>query len=257
MREGKLAILLVLGISFTGFSQKFHRQAHAHNDYEHARPLMDALSNGFAEVEADVHLQDGMLRVAHISASAHSPLLQRLYLDPLDSIIRLRGHIIPDAEGSHGKFFLMIDIKTAPEATWLAIRKLLQQYPQLQCTSDQCRVVVFISGNRPAKSWKEKDPLLLLDGRPEDLGKGITPAWMPVISDNYANWCDWDGRRPLTAEDMVRIRALSEKAHAEGKRLRLWAIPDHPAGWEALLANGVDIINSDHLEELHAFLEKR
>ena len=29
-------------------------RAHAHNDYEHARPLLDALSHGFTSVEADV-----------------------------------------------------------------------------------------------------------------------------------------------------------------------------------------------------------
>src|SRR6478672_5812077 len=29
--------------------------AHAHNDYEHARPLYDALDQGFTSVEADVY----------------------------------------------------------------------------------------------------------------------------------------------------------------------------------------------------------
>lgn len=40
-------------------------QAHAHNDYEHDRPLQDALSHGFSSVEADVWLVDGELLVAH------------------------------------------------------------------------------------------------------------------------------------------------------------------------------------------------
>lgn len=39
-------------------------RAHAHNDYEHARPLFDALERGFNSVEADVHLVDGRLLVA-------------------------------------------------------------------------------------------------------------------------------------------------------------------------------------------------
>ena len=30
--------------------------AHAHNDYEHARPLHDALARGFGSVEADIWL---------------------------------------------------------------------------------------------------------------------------------------------------------------------------------------------------------
>src|SRR5690242_5509037 len=40
-------------------------RAHAHNDYEHTRPLLDALDQGFCSVEADVWLIDGELRVAH------------------------------------------------------------------------------------------------------------------------------------------------------------------------------------------------
>src|SRR5262245_58578952 len=35
------------------------RQAHAHNDYEHPRPLFDALDQGFCSVEADIYLVDG------------------------------------------------------------------------------------------------------------------------------------------------------------------------------------------------------
>ena len=35
--------------------------AHAHNDYEHRRPLQDALDRGFNSVEADVWLVDGEL----------------------------------------------------------------------------------------------------------------------------------------------------------------------------------------------------
>ena len=42
-------------------------QAHAHNDYEHDRPLRDALDPGFTSVEADVWLVDGKLLVAHDS----------------------------------------------------------------------------------------------------------------------------------------------------------------------------------------------
>src|SRR3974390_1561429 len=38
---------------------------HAHNDYEHTRPLLDALDHGFCSVEADIYLVDGQLPVAH------------------------------------------------------------------------------------------------------------------------------------------------------------------------------------------------
>jgi len=40
-------------------------RAHSHNDYEHKRPLFDALDRGFCNIEADVHLVDGRLLVGH------------------------------------------------------------------------------------------------------------------------------------------------------------------------------------------------
>jgi len=38
---------------------------HAHNDYEHPHPLLDALSQGFYSVEADVYYDGGRFKVAH------------------------------------------------------------------------------------------------------------------------------------------------------------------------------------------------
>ena len=60
------------------------RHAHAHNDYEHPRPLLDALDHGFTSVEADVFLVDGQLLVAHDPADLDpARTLESLYLDPL------------------------------------------------------------------------------------------------------------------------------------------------------------------------------
>ena len=40
-------------------------RAHAHNDYEHPRPLFDALDHRFGSVEADIYLVGDQLLVAH------------------------------------------------------------------------------------------------------------------------------------------------------------------------------------------------
>jgi hypothetical protein len=63
--------------------------AHAHNDYKHARPLLDALAHGFASVEADVFLVDGELLVGHDPSELRSGrTLTSLYLEPLRNRIR-------------------------------------------------------------------------------------------------------------------------------------------------------------------------
>src|SRR4051812_44226103 len=44
------------------------KNAHAHNDYLHPRPLFDALDQGFTSVEVDVFLVNGQLLVGHTAA---------------------------------------------------------------------------------------------------------------------------------------------------------------------------------------------
>src|SRR6478672_10049819 len=65
-------------------------RAHAHNDYEHTRPLFDALDHGFTSVEADVWLVDGQLFIGH-DAPDPTRTLQSLYLDPLRRVVHANG----------------------------------------------------------------------------------------------------------------------------------------------------------------------
>jgi hypothetical protein len=45
-------------------------RAHAHNDFQHERPLFDALAHGFTSVEADVWLVNGELLIGHERATS-------------------------------------------------------------------------------------------------------------------------------------------------------------------------------------------
>ena len=62
---------------------------HAHNDYEHKRPLFDALDHGFCSVEADVFLERDQLLVGHTTQDLQPErTLEKLYLDPLRERVR-------------------------------------------------------------------------------------------------------------------------------------------------------------------------
>jgi hypothetical protein len=232
-----------------------HPRAHAHNDYEHARPLKDALQNGFLSVEADVHLKNGKLLVGHNKVTETSPSLEHLYLKPLDSLLTAhKGFVYPSSKAT---FFLMIDIKTNGDTAYSFLKKLVDRYPKLKCASDGCAVSIFLSGNRPVETiLKEGYQGMALDGRPENLGQHVSTQLMPVISDTYYNWSRWNGKQPPAANDLARIRELATSVHAEGKKLRLWATPDNEIAWRALLDAGVDLINTDRLKELNEFLKE-
>ena len=103
--------------------------AHAHNDYAHRRPLLDALAHGFTSVEADVFLVDGKLLVAHTAAELKPDrTLESLYLDPLRARVRANGgRVYRDGP----PFWLLIDVKTEANATYAALHDVLAKYADL------------------------------------------------------------------------------------------------------------------------------
>lgn len=232
--------------------------AHAHNDYENPRPLLDALRHGFTSVEADVFLAKGELYVAHNRPLSlkNVKTLEQAYLKPLDSIVAAnRGQVFP---GFDGTFFLMIDFKTKADETYRALLAILHPYRHLLRNSkNQGPVAIFISGERPlAEILNDPESPVGLDGRPNDLDQGIPKEKMPVISTSFKSLGSWNGVGEIPLDLRLKIRQMSESAHKEGKLLRLWAIPDNPHSWQVMLDNGVDLINTDKLEDLKNFLLK-
>ena len=235
--------------------------AHAHNDYEHEHPLYDALANGFTSVEADVYLIDDDLYVYHDRPGKPDPdrTLVKMYLEPLKKLMKKNGkRIYP---GYYNHFFLMIDIKDAAEPTYRKIRAILEGYKELIAVStgegtigDQ-PVRVFLSGNRPVKEVVS-DPIQYagIDGRPDELKDNIPAILMPVVSDNYRHFLSWSGKGPVNPAQEEKLEEFIREAHAQGKKVRLWAAPDMEPVWEYLLEKGVDLINTDRLEELRTFL---
>jgi len=255
----RFIFIIIWLFATVGFSQnqRLHVNAHAHNDFENEHPLQDALLNGFISVEADVHLQGGKLLVSHDRPDKKSPSIEKLYFAPLDSLLKANsGRVYKESKTT---FYLMIDIKTEAKTTYQAIKHAAANYPTLLCSSSgNCPVKIFLSGNRPlAMIEKEGYTGLAVDGYTSDVGKGFYSELVPVISDNYKNWSNWNGRAKPTSKDLHRIKRLAQLVHAEGKKLRLWAIPDNEVAWEALLDAGVDFINTDKLEALNNFLSQR
>ncbi len=239
-------------------------QAHAHNDYEHDRPLLDALAQGFTSVEADVHLIDGELYVAHARPLFKNmkKTLQALYLEPLAQRVRANeGSVYPAYEG---EFLLMIDIKADGEAVYRLLHQQLEAYRDILTfyeSGEKKRgaVTIFLSGDRPVDLAKaDPNRLVGIDGRPSDLGKGYTADFMPVISDNYRKHLSWRGKkRNKKPAELEALKKWIAEAHEEGKKVRLWATPERKKVWRVLLEAGVDFLNTDQLSELQGFLIKK
>ena len=238
-------------------------RAHAHNDYEHDRPLQDALDQGFTSVEADIYLINGELLVAHdLEGVQPDRTLQSLYLDPLRERVNQNGGQI---YVNGPQFTLLIDIKSEAEATYTVLREALKEYEVILSTfgPDGPKggpVIVIISGNRPREVMAiETVRYAYFDGRLKDLGSDAPATFIPLISDRWSAHFTWSGEGAMPPEERKKLIGIIDAAHAEGRRVRFWATPDKPsparkAVWLELLAAGVDLINTDDLEGLQQFL---
>ncbi|MGC0378769.1 phosphatidylinositol-specific phospholipase C/glycerophosphodiester phosphodiesterase family protein [Streptomyces sp. SAI-229] len=241
-------------------------QAHAHNDYEHPRPLLDALDHRFGSVEADIYLVDGRLLVAHDPEDLDpSRTLESLYLDPLAA--RVRAHHGSVYRGHRKALQLLIDIKTEGAATYLELDRRLNRYRNLFTTCAHGRVLpgpvtAVVSGDRAARAPMEAQRVrrAFYDGRLSDLGGTAPASFTPLISDNWTLNFTWQGVGAFPDAERRKLRDIVGTAHARGQRVRFWATPDLPgpardALWGELVAADVDHLNTDDLAGLESFLD--
>ncbi|MFG2125585.1 phosphatidylinositol-specific phospholipase C/glycerophosphodiester phosphodiesterase family protein [Streptomyces sp. NPDC048710] len=240
--------------------------AHAHNDYEHPRPLFDALDHRFGSVEADIFLVGDQLLIGHDSSELDpTRTLESLYLDPLAA----------RAKAGHGSVYrgwrqplqLLIDIKTEGSSTYAELDRHLRSYPQLFTRYVHGRVqpgpvTAVISGDRAARIPMEAqtERRAFYDGRLTDLGSAVPASFIPLISDNWTLNFTWLGDGPFPDAERQKLRGITGAAHARGQQIRFWATPDtagavRDALWTELLAGGVDLLNTDDLAGLEAFLD--
>ncbi|MET9393545.1 phosphatidylinositol-specific phospholipase C/glycerophosphodiester phosphodiesterase family protein [Streptomyces sp. NPDC006624] len=241
-------------------------RAHAHNDYEHPRPLSDALDHRFGSVEADVHLVGDRLLVAHDPEDLDpSRTLESLYLDPLAARVRAnRGRVY---RGHRGSLQLLVDLKTEGASTYLELDRHLRRYRHLLTTYAHGRVrrgpvTVVVSGDRAARVPLETQTVrrAFYDGRLADLGSQAPASFIPLISDNWTLHFTWRGVGAFPDAEREKLRGIVRAAHRRGQRIRFWATPDLPgpardALWGELLAADVDHLNTDDLAGLEAFLD--
>lgn len=238
--------------------------AHAHNDYEHERPLADALAAGFTSVEADVWWRDDDIQVSH-DAWGSAGTLAALYLAPLVAAVADNGGSV---HGDGAPFTLWLDLKDGTAELRDAVRDALvaanaRADPAFSSFDDVGvvdvrAVTVIVTGDAASKTALVDD----------------TPAPRPFARDDNALAKDseldgtvvaaalnfgaylggWDGSG--SAPDDVRARAVCvvDKAHRVNRKVRFFSGPDTEAAWQLQLDVGVDFINTDDLTGLSSFL---
>lgn len=240
------------------------KKGHAHNDYQHDYPLFDALELGFNYIETDVHFINDQLYISHLPPlfPDKDRTLSKLYLEPLFNIQQVnQGSIFPK---SNSPLILMIDIKSEAISTYEKLKEVLRPFHSMLChwknnVIHPGALQIIISGNRPISTiMKEEIRYVQVDGRIKDLPQHYPTELMPIISDNYSNVFGYSFFRNFPSKNkLLKLRSITEAVHAQDKIIRLWNSPENEETWEQLIYYGVDLINTDSLQKLNTFLEKK
>ena len=235
-------------------------RAYSHNDYKQPRPLFDALDNGFMGVEADVHLRGRELLVGHTGGDVKPGVtLQSLYLEPLKARVKANGGRVHP--GGPKGFLLMVEFKSDGDESYLALREILRGYQEMLTSYDTGKpreraVTLVITGHRPDKLLRtETLRWAAIDGDLSDAGSAETTLYSTISADWASNF-DWRGGR-LDGQEQRRLAKYVSQAHARGRHLRFWAIPDREEAWALMYDAGVDRINTNKPKELAAFLRRQ
>jgi hypothetical protein len=160
---------------------------------------------------------------------------------------------------------LLVDVKGQGAQVYERLKVELAPYaPMLTRFRDSGvvtgAVTVVLSGDR---AWDlaraDRDRWCALDGRMSDLTNAVpaslAPASLvPLVSESWRTLFRWDGEGEMSAAEKERLRGLVSRAHAQGRKIRFWALPDRPEAWKVCRDAGVDLINTDKIPSLAAFL---
>ena len=255
--------LFIAFLLFTSCSTSKLIPAHSHNDYEQDIPLKTAMEHNFKSIEVDVHFIENKFLVSHDTPDnpANLPTLEELYLEPLKDIIgsdrRLQRTLRSDP------LILLIDIKSDADECFSPLDSVLRRYSDILVSSNGLKltdgfVKAIISGNRPITQILNSDEsYMFIDGRPNDLKKNISNLKMPLISENIYKVIPWTPGKEISNEERTRLSKLVEQCHSQNKMIRFWASPDNKQTWKMLSEIGVDLINTDLVEELSHYIRNK
>jgi hypothetical protein len=259
-----LLLFIILPCSKTiGQATKALPNGHAHNDYEKSWPaLTTALSKGFVSIEIDVFPYQNQLKVAHIGfLLGTAPELESLYFKPLEAWLAQHETLFLD---STQRLRFMIDIKQDAPRTYALLRVLCEQYKHLitRYYPQQDSVVygvldILLSGSKPYEQvLKDSVRYMLMDGGLGEINDSIrTSAIAPRVSARYGSLFTWKGKGEMPRTELSRLRKIVATAHADGRKVRFWGMPNKVAVWNFLLDEGVDWMNVDDLEGYRVFYQ--
>jgi hypothetical protein len=189
--------------------------------------------------------------------------LRRLVFDPLIARVRATGRV---HSAQHQPFSVVLEPAggVAPTHVLDALEDELGEYTDMltRCVAGRVRhgPVLMALANAPRGVLHARESrLFFAEGTLADVDRRVPTTVVPLVGEHIAWRLGWDGRGEMPGEERHMLRALIATAHAEGKRVRVFGVPEtrravRRAYWRELHAAGVDLIGACDVASLRRFL---
>ncbi len=224
---------------------------HAHNDYLHERPLLEALTYGYESIEIDIIRKDSSLIVSHDGHDLETkPNIVDLYIKPLKDYCQ--DHKL--------RVWLLIDLKKYDDWTLQLLHKVAEsnhQFFSTRAETDQQKPLkIILSGAMPRREIADNSEYeyFFIDGRPAHLDQGFDSQVMPLISTNLSKHLNLNPQEKPDSTRYAEVVKMISQTHSQGKQFRFWNTSDNAQIWAQLKKLKVDLIGSDDLKALSEFI---
>lgn len=228
------------------------------------KEIWPTFTKGVVHYEAEIMYIYGEVYVTSQmpdSANHTRPTLRSTYLLPIYSQYKKnQGKVHPNFDD---EMYLFLNIKYDPKKTYYQVWEQLSPYHEMLTYRvgpqwHEGKLKVIFVGNAPMRTFQqERVCFVAAQGSVADLDKNYDNKMMPLIGIDFEKEVDWNGVGKMPFDEYKSFKDIVNKAHDQGKKVRVYNLPDDEAIWEVMYTAGVDMISGIDATRFHDFLETK
>lgn len=264
-RRMLVAVLFLLVGIIKGFSQaELMPNFVSTQEFVTAKDIWPTFTEGVVHYEAQIMYIYGEVYVASQmpdSANHTLPTFRSTYLLPIYSQYKKnQGKINPIFDE---EMYLFLDIKYDPKKTYNKIWEQLSPYHEMLTYRvgpqwHEGKLKVIFVGNAPMRTFQQERVCFVeAQGTIDDLDKNYDNKVMPLIGIDFENDIEWNGLGKMPFEEYKSFKEIIRKAHEQGKKVRVYNLPNEENIWDIFYTAGVDMISSNDPARFKKFMESK
>lgn len=264
-RKFTIAVLFLLTGAFISNAQtKLMPNLVSTQEFQTSKEIWPTFTQGVVHYEAEIMYIYGEVYVTSNmpdSANHEKPTFRSTYLLPIYSQYKKnqgKVHANYDEE-----MYLFVNIKFDPKKTYHKIWEQLSPYHEMLTYRvgpkwHEGKLKVIFVGNAPMRAFQqERVSFAAAQGTAADLENEYDNKVMPLIGINFEKEIDWNGVGKMPFDKYTAFKDIVRRAHAQGKKVRIYNCPNDEAIWEVLYTAGVDMISSSDPAKFQKFMETK